>query len=171
MEVSATLPQVNNLITKISRQIPASHRGDSHKIDFLRKATVEHTCSHEPLSRISKQNPSFKMLYGELEASLQLGKEFELALAHDNDLHRKSHRTDDCLGAHTLRRPGSLPYKYNSKFMRPRSKTKLRTGPIHLDIASYFNCGDPKHKLKDSKKPLNASKAAAWKFEYFKQEE
>lgn len=40
-----------------------------------------------------------------------------------------------------------------------------------MDIAGCFNCVDPKHMLKDCKKPLNASRAAAKKPEYFKQKD
>lgn len=52
------------LIPMFAPQVPASHRGDSHKVDFLRGAVVNYDWATEPLSRVATQGPSFQQLYG-----------------------------------------------------------------------------------------------------------
>ena len=54
------------IITKLSLQVPPSHRGNAHKIQFLRNAVVGCEWATEPLSRIATHNLSFQQLYGEL---------------------------------------------------------------------------------------------------------
>lgn len=39
-ETSAPLAKLYNLITNLSRQVPASHRGDVHKIEYLRSSCI-----------------------------------------------------------------------------------------------------------------------------------
>eukprot|EP00171_Calliarthron_tuberculosum_P023645 IDg23645t1 len=51
-ELSA-LEKVYKLITKLSPQVPQSHRGEAHKIEFLRNSTVGFAWATEPLSRIA----------------------------------------------------------------------------------------------------------------------
>lgn len=70
IEISIALSNVYKTILKLSRQCPPSHRGDAHRIEFLRQAVVGFSWSHEPLSRVPTQNLSFQQLYSELEASL-----------------------------------------------------------------------------------------------------
>lgn len=83
MEVSSALAKVYRLILQLSRQVPASHRGDAHRIDFLRRSVIGFGWSHEPLSRIATHNLSFQQVYGELEAALQLHKEAHMAQLKD----------------------------------------------------------------------------------------
>lgn len=70
LETSSASAKVYKLINKLSRQVPALHRGDAHKIEFLRNAAVGYSWSREPLSRVATHHISFQMLYGELEAVL-----------------------------------------------------------------------------------------------------
>lgn len=64
------MAKVYKLITKLSRQVPVSHRGDLHKIEFLKNATVGYACSREPLDHVVTHNLSFQMFYSELRAKL-----------------------------------------------------------------------------------------------------
>lgn len=82
--MSVALAKVYKLITKLSRQVPASYRGDAHKIEFLRNAAVGYPWSQEPLSRVATHGLSFQMLYGYLEPALQLYNEAKLAIAPDS---------------------------------------------------------------------------------------
>ena len=71
LDRSAALPKIYLVITKLSRQGPLSHGGDAHKVEFLRKAVVGPSWSHEPLSRVATNSLTFQHLYRELEAALQ----------------------------------------------------------------------------------------------------
>ena len=58
------LAKVYKIITKLSAQVPPSHWGNAHKIEFLRNAVVGCEWAAEPLSRIATHNLSFQQLYG-----------------------------------------------------------------------------------------------------------
>eukprot|EP00171_Calliarthron_tuberculosum_P022660 IDg22660t1 len=49
----AALERVYKLITKLSPQVPMSHRSEAHKIEFLRNSTVGTPWATEPLSRVA----------------------------------------------------------------------------------------------------------------------
>lgn len=61
------LAKVCKIIIKLSPQVPASHLGYAHKIEFLRNAFVGREWATEPLSRIATHNLSFEPLYGNLK--------------------------------------------------------------------------------------------------------
>lgn len=64
---ATALEKVYKLILKLSRQVPASHRGDAHRIEFLRSAVIGYNWYREPLSRVATNDLSFQQLYGELQ--------------------------------------------------------------------------------------------------------
>eukprot|EP00171_Calliarthron_tuberculosum_P003182 IDg3182t1 len=78
-----SLEKVYKLITKLSPQVPMSHRSEAHKIEFLRNATVGYPWATEPLSRVATHGLSFQQLYSELEAALHLAREARLANIRD----------------------------------------------------------------------------------------
>lgn len=165
-EVSVALAKVYKLITKLSRQVPASHRGDAHKIEFLRNAAVGYSWSHEPLSRVATHGLSFQILYGELEAALQLDKEAKLAIARDS-ASSLSPRQEEV----EIRYAGQGRYARNPKFVRER-RTAQNSGKINpLTISGCFNCDSPDHLAKDCPKPMNAAKAAARRLEYYRKKD
>ncbi len=82
-EEGEALAKVYKIISKLAQQVPNSHRGNAHKIEFLRNAVVKCDWATEPLSRIATHNLSFQQLYGELEAAHQLDKEAKLAVLRD----------------------------------------------------------------------------------------
>lgn len=82
--IDVSLAKVYRMITRMSRRCPKSHRGDAHKLEFLRNAVVGYAWSLEPLSRMETHQLSFQQLYVELEAALQLEKEPKLAQARDS---------------------------------------------------------------------------------------
>lgn len=65
IDAATALAKVYKLILKLSRQVPASHRGDAHRIEFLRRAVIGYNWSREPLSRVATNDLSFQELYGE----------------------------------------------------------------------------------------------------------
>lgn len=83
-EISDALARVCSIINKLSRQGPASHRGEAHKIEFLHQVVVGFDLSEDPLRRIATNKWNFEELYGELENALQLEKEAEIAKIRDN---------------------------------------------------------------------------------------
>lgn len=61
---AAALEQTYKTITKLAPQVPRSHQGDAHKVEFLRNAVVGSPCDTEPLSRIATHGLTFQQLYG-----------------------------------------------------------------------------------------------------------
>ena len=90
LDEAAALSKIYKVITKLSRQGPTSHRGDAHKVGFLRNAVVGSGWSHEPLSRVATHGISFQQIYGELEAALQLQKEAKQAMLRDSATKNKA---------------------------------------------------------------------------------
>ena len=83
-EVSDELARVHNILNKLSRQAPASHRGEAHKIEFLHQAVIGFDWPKDPLTRIATNSLTFEVLYGEWENALQLQKEAVIAKLRDN---------------------------------------------------------------------------------------
>lgn len=83
MEKSAALAQIYKSIIELSRQAPGSHQGDALKAEALRSAVVGIQWWNEPLSRVATNSLSLQHLYSELEATLQLDKEFKVAMQRD----------------------------------------------------------------------------------------
>lgn len=79
------LAKVFKLILKLSTQVPASPRGDTHRIEFLRRAVIGYDWSREPLSRFATDGITFQRLYRELEAAVQLEKESKVVVLRDRD--------------------------------------------------------------------------------------
>ena len=63
-ELSVALVKVYKVITKLSRQVPPSHRGDVHKTEFFRHAIPQYDWAHEPLSRVLCTTFRFKFSMG-----------------------------------------------------------------------------------------------------------
>ena len=162
------------MITKLSRQGPASHRGDAHKVEFLRNAVVGSGWSHEPLSRVATHGLSFQQLYGELEAALQLQKEAKQAMLRDAATKTKDLGYDDevpgILFAGQTRyakHPSRNRFFRGSRgFSTPSSRPRTSFDP--LSIQGCFNCEDKTHTIRDCPRPINAGKAAANKLDYFR---
>lgn len=157
-EISSALAKVYKLILKLSRQVPASHRGDAHKMEFLRGAVIGYSWSHEPLSRVATHGLSFQQLYGELEAALQLEKEAEIMKQRDRATQAIREKHDEVVGVNYA---GQGRYIRKQNF---RKSYKSRKNP--LEISGCFNCDDPSHMIKDCPEPKNAAKAAARRLEY-----
>ena len=77
------LTKVYKVITRLSPQVPDSHRGDAHKIKFLRSAVIGSEWATEPLSRIVTHGLTFQQLYGELEATHQIYNDAKFAILRD----------------------------------------------------------------------------------------
>ena len=83
LELSAALEKTYKVIMKLAPQVPLSHRGETHKVEFLRNAAVGYDWATEPLSRIATHNLTFQGLYGELDSALHLDKEGKIARVRD----------------------------------------------------------------------------------------
>ena len=181
-EMSAALALTYKSIIKLSRQAPRSHQGDAHKVEFLRNAVIGMSWSSEPLSRVATHQLTFQQLYSELEAALQLDKESKLAVIRDRaQLNQRSVPHDSSTG---ILYTGQGRYYNNSPY--PRERDPRSTGQPHasgrvyrspltarqkgkfnpLSVSGCFNCGG-NHLLRDCTLPLNTSRAAARKMEYY----
>lgn len=75
VDIAAALAIVYKCVLKMSRQVPESHPGDSHKTEFLRKAVTGNAWVKVQISRIVTSALIFQQLYAELEISVQLKRE------------------------------------------------------------------------------------------------
>lgn len=67
-DTAMELDKEYKFILKLSIQVPISHKGDAHRIEFHRGAVIGAYWYREPLSRVATNDLNFKQLYGELEA-------------------------------------------------------------------------------------------------------
>lgn len=74
-DTAAALAKVCKHILSMSRQVSIIHRGDAHKIDFLRVAVVGNPWAKEALSSVATAEITFQQLYEELEIAFQLERE------------------------------------------------------------------------------------------------
>jgi len=148
LNLTAALEKAYKLITKLAPQVPCSHRGDAHKMEFLRNATIGNSLATEPLSRIATHQLSFQVLYGDLEAPLQLENESKRANLHDNASIRSS-GDEEVAG---------ILYEGQGKYIRRHvglnrfpDRTRRSSKPIAssstsfdpLSISGCFNCVIP----------------------------
>lgn len=162
VDTAMALAKVYKLILKLSRQVPFSHRGDAHRIEFLRGAVIGFNWSREPLSRIATNDLTFQQLYGELESAVQLDKESRIATIRDRAGASTKDEPEDAV---------AINYAGQGRYGHPRQsapgKTNFkatRTDP--LSIMGCFNCDSPEHMARNCTQPKNFSKAAARKLEY-----
>ncbi len=166
---AAALEQTYKTITKLAPQVPRSHQGDAHKVEFSRNAVVGSPWATEPLSRIATHGLTFQQLYGELEAALHLHKEARLAVAHASASGHRLPSTQDV--------PGIL-FAGQGRYARPnrgsatghtkRAGSSSRpSGHNPLAIMGCFNCDDAAHTMKDCPRPIDAAKAAQRRLDYY----
>lgn len=168
LELSSALEKTYKVITKLSPQVPQSHRGEAHKVEFLRKAVVGYEWATEPLSRIATHKLTFQNLYSELESALHLAKEGQLARMGDRI--GKSHPKNDDVAGVLYESQGRYLNKHAGLRTRntPHWKRRGQTKPSSpLDLMGCFNCDDPNHTLNDCKRPVNAARAAQRRLEYY----
>lgn len=162
VDAAMALAKVYKLILKLSRQVPASHRGDAHRIEFLRRAVIGYDWSREPLSRVATNGLTFQQLYGELEAAVHLDKDSKVATIRDRASNAVRDESDDVV---------AINYDGQGRYNRPRQgpqgkakDTYVRTDP--LTVMGYFNCDAPDHMARNCTHSKNHTKAAALKLEY-----
>lgn len=153
---AAALSKVYKAILKLSRQVPLSHRGDAHRIEFLRRAVLGQDWARDPLSRIATNSLSFQALYGELDAAAQLDKESKLAAKITNS----QRSTSDAI----------IPINFSGqgRYRNGNASNRNKKGFNPLSITGCFNCGDPHHRAKQCPKPPDHARMAAKRIEYLK---
>lgn len=60
-----------------------SHIGKENEVEFLQNAIGGYSWSNEPLSRAATHGLTFQMLFGELEAALQMHKNAKSEISKD----------------------------------------------------------------------------------------
>lgn len=166
---AAALEQTYKTITKLAPQVPRSHQGDAHKVEFLRNAVVGSPWATEPLSRIATHGLTFQQLYGELEAALHLHKEARLAVAHASASGHRPPATQDVPGIYfTGQGRYARPSRGTAAGRAKRTGGPSRPGGVDpLAIMGCFNCDDDAHTMKDCPRPIDAAKAAQRRLEYY----
>lgn len=173
-EVSIALAKVYRQIINLSRQVPASHHGEAHRIEFLRRAVVGYDWSREPLSRVATHSLTFQQLYGELEAAVQLDKESKLANLQDRASSVGDQGVESDGGIASINYAGQGRYSIPTKGRRTSygqgrqigydNGSKNKIDP--LSLVGCFNCGEKSHFARDCTRPKNFAAAAARKIEY-----
>ena len=158
VEVSEALGKVYKAITNLRPQVPQSHRGEAHRVEFLRTAIIAYDWAFEPLSRIATHRLIFQQLHGELQSALHLSKESESARLRDQ-VARSATLEDEVSGImyqsqgrYLNRRNGLSTRNWNSN---QRQDARTRGSADQLKLMDCFNCEDRNHVLYDCKKPLN----------------
>ena len=173
LETSAALEKTYKVITKLAPQVPQSHRGEAHKVEFLRGAVVGYDWATEPLSRIATHNLSFQMSYGELESALHLAKEGQLARVRDSVSVKTAKNEDDFSGI-MYQSQGRYLNRHQGLRTRPPTQGYHAQQPRQsfgkndpLKVMGCFNCGEPNHCISDCPKAINAAIAAKRRLEYY----
>jgi len=165
------LANVYTVITKLAPQLSPSHRGDAHKIDFLRGAVIGMEWALGPMGRIAADALSFQHLYNQLIASLQLYEETRVANAKDGPMLERAAASNAPL---PILFAGQGMYGRPNKGVgasTPRASTGggtkkgVRFDP--LTVQGCFNCEDPTHTMRKCPRPINAVKAAQRKLAYY----
>lgn len=173
------LTHIYESITKLSPQLPEIHRGDGHKLVYLRSAVVGIPWTRLPIARLSTTPMDFQQLYDELKAALQLEQEYRSVTSLD---------ATDSAGTTTLALRGTVnPTMYAGQGMYGRpNRTIGNTRPTRplaitgransggrgarfdpLTVAGCFNCDSPNHVMKQCPRPINAVKASERKVAYY----
>lgn len=144
-DTAGALAKVYKRILTMSRQVPITHRGDAHKIEFLRTAVVGHRWAKEPLSRVATAGLTFQQLYAELEIAVQLERE-------SADASASNQTTSTPTGA-----LAKIHFSGQGKYIRRPNQQKQQTQRKR----ACFNCGSESHLVKQCPHPVNFSRAAA----------
>ena len=171
-EISDTLAKVHNVTNKLAHHAPSSHRGEAHKIEFLRQAVVGFGRSKDRLTRIATYNLSFEELYRELENAMQLEKEAEIAQFRDKISTRHRSNDEDVQG---ILYTGKGRYGRPLSLVNNRGRQAVKFGKIShvpktfdpLSVAGCFNYDDRSHVLSKCPKPLIVKRAAANRLGYY----
>lgn len=175
LDESKALEKVYKLITKLSPQVPQSHRGPAHKVEFLCNETVGLSWATEPLSRIATHSLYFQQIYGELEAALHLKNEAKVAVMRDSITNGRKKRGSDVNIVPGIMFQGQGKYLNRHKNVGDRRKidgaqNQSWSGTERFDpliIMGCFNCDDPNHMVSKCPKKNDVTKAAERKMEYY----
>jgi len=164
-EISAALEKTYKVITKLAPQVPRSHQGEAHKVEFLRKAVIGYPWATEPLSRIATHDLTFQMLYGELESALHLEKESQLARIRDKV---STTRVKEEVPGVLYQSQGRYLNKHVGITRRPQNFHDQRHSHhgAHQPSIDCFNCGGD-HPMRKCDKPMNFARAAQRRMEWY----
>lgn len=161
-DAAKALSKVYKAILKMSRQVPLPHRGDEHRVEFLRHALIGQSWARDPLARVATNALTFQQLYGELESAVQLDKESKLASTQERARIRSV--DNDVVTPIQIHFAGQGRYRHGNT--SNRGKPRATFDP--LSLMGCFNCDDPGHRANKCPKPPDYARAAARKIEYLK---
>lgn len=171
------LTYIYESITKLSPQLPEIHRGDGHKLMYLRAAVVGIPWTRLPLARLSTTPMDFQQLYDELKGALQLEQEYRPG-ASDAEV---SSVLAPRGGANSIMYAGQGMYGRPNKGVGATRSPKLGGASVSgqgggggrgkrfdpLSVAGCFNCDSPSHIMKQCPHPVNAVKATQRRVAYY----
>jgi len=163
----AALTSVHQKISKLAPQLPPSHRGDAHKIDFLHHAVVGMPWAFQSLCRIATSGLSFSQLYDELSLALQLHEEARAANAKDESV---LSMTEPSRSSRSILLSRQDVYTNPSRIVGAAHPQGRAGGSSSTDrpsvwfdpptAASCFNCDHPSHTIRQCPQPIQAVKVA-----------
>lgn len=164
MTEEKALMETYKTVAKVSKLLPTSHKGEAHRVNYLRGAVVGYSGATEPLSRIPTAQLGFQQLYVELQSALFLSTEAKRALVQDGAVTAKPVATSS--GTLDVLYEGQRWYANNpkGKMDRAAGKTASRFNP--LSLMGCFNCDKPDHAAKDCPAPYNGAKQESCRQEY-----
>lgn len=143
------LAKMASYIAERTPLCPPDFRGESHQIEFMKQAVLEYPWAEPILYRIN-QNTEFQQFYTELANALQLSEE-KAARKSESSHHKES---------------SSKPLIL---FNQPKYAKKITQSlfPGYNIDKSCWNCGSPQHTLNRCTKPINTSRVAARKVQFY----
>lgn len=162
MTLEEALTETYNAVMKTGKLLPDSHRGEAHRVEFLRRAVVGYEWATQPLSRISTHPLGFQALYGELQSALFLHQEARRAAVQDGMVDVKSPPADK-MPSVLFQGQGRYAVRHSGLGSTGGGGKSMATPPRRFDtlsVAGCFNCDDRSHTIRSCPHPVNAAKAA-----------
>jgi len=162
MKIGDALTETYRVILKLSKMAPPAFVGEYYRVSYLRDAVIGYPWATEPLSRMSKHNVSFLMLFNELQSALHLHEEAQRAVLRDNA----------AFGMGIDAKEPRVMYQGQARYgvsNRPASSGVVTSSKKPFDpltLMGCFNCGNRGHTVDDCQLPRDDNKIKVKRMEY-----
>lgn len=135
-----------------------------------------HTWVTDPLSRIATHGLTFQQLYGELEAAMHLEREAKRAIIQDNAGSSTLVRSESKEAIPGIMFEGQGQYVRSKRGVGRTFRNMNQSRKVGWrgqkqnetpKFVVYFNCDDSNHKIRQCLKPVDLSRVAKCKMEFY----
>ena len=148
---SEALSNVYSLITRMEPLVPPSHRGNEHKLQFLRRAVLGESWASVPIAGLHLAEYKFEGFHARLDAQIQQQREEKRALS------RRTNIADWAKPDATLFRPRQVMFTGQGRYGRDNRRHNYSQRQNHdknapLKNFACYNCGGD-HRLNECDSP------------------